>query len=85
MATAKHISEQLRKRQVAGLLILLAIILAASIFHAGIAQRLPSRLVAHLVAPPHWIAWDLDEPLKRVFDSPRQSDERHRRSLLAPI
>lgn len=41
MATAKQISEQLRKRQVAGLLILLAIILAASIFHAGIANVFP--------------------------------------------
>ncbi len=41
MATAKQISDQLRKRQVVGLLILLAIILAASIFHAGIANVFP--------------------------------------------
>jgi hypothetical protein len=41
MATAKHIRDQLRKRQVAGLLILLAIILAASILHAGLANVFP--------------------------------------------
>jgi len=41
MATAKQIAEQLRRRQVAGLLILLAIILAASIYHAGLANVFP--------------------------------------------
>jgi hypothetical protein len=41
MATPKQIHDQLRKRQVAGLLILLAIILAASIFHAGLANVFP--------------------------------------------
>ncbi len=41
MANTRPISEQLRKRQITGLLILLAIILAASIFHAGIAQVFP--------------------------------------------
>jgi hypothetical protein len=41
MATAKQISDQLRKRQITGLLILLAILIAASIYHAGIGQVFP--------------------------------------------
>jgi hypothetical protein len=41
MAKQTTIAEQLRKRQITGLLILLAIILAASIVHAGIAQVFP--------------------------------------------
>jgi hypothetical protein len=41
MATAKQASDQLRKRQITGLLILLAIILAASIYHAGLVQVFP--------------------------------------------
>jgi hypothetical protein len=41
MATTKQIADQLRKRQVAGLLLLLAIILAASILHAGLANVFP--------------------------------------------
>ncbi|AXC11449.1 hypothetical protein ACPOL_2125 [Acidisarcina polymorpha] len=35
------IAEELRKRQIAGLLILLAILVTASIFHAGLAQVFP--------------------------------------------
>ncbi len=38
---AKRLADQLRQRQVAGLLILLAIVVAASIYHAGIAQVFP--------------------------------------------
>ncbi len=34
-------SEELRKRQIAGLLILLAIVLVASIYHAGIHNVFP--------------------------------------------
>jgi hypothetical protein len=41
MPKASTIHDQLRKRQVAGLLILLAIVLAASIFHAGLANVFP--------------------------------------------
>jgi hypothetical protein len=41
VAKQTTIGEQLRKRQITGLLILLAIILAASICHAGSAQVFP--------------------------------------------
>jgi hypothetical protein len=41
VAKQTTISKQLRKRQIAGLIILLAIILAASIYHAGIASVFP--------------------------------------------
>ena len=41
VAKRNTVSEQLRKRQITGLLILLAIILAASIYHAGLAQVFP--------------------------------------------
>ena len=41
MATATEIRLHLRKRQITGLLIILAIILAASICHAGLAQVFP--------------------------------------------
>jgi hypothetical protein len=41
VAQQNTIHDQLRKRQITGLLILLAIILAASIYHAGIAQVFP--------------------------------------------
>jgi hypothetical protein len=41
VAPQNTIHDQIRRRQVAGLLILLAIILAASIFHAGLANVFP--------------------------------------------
>ncbi len=41
MARQTNIHDQLRRRQVAGLLLLLAIILTASIFHAGLANVFP--------------------------------------------
>jgi hypothetical protein len=41
VAGSRRVNEELRKRQITGLLILLAIILAASIYHAGIGQIFP--------------------------------------------
>jgi hypothetical protein len=41
MATSKQRSDQLRRRQIAGLLFLLAVILLASIYHAGVGQVFP--------------------------------------------
>jgi hypothetical protein len=41
MATPTEVRLQFRKRQITGLLILLAIILAASTYHAGLAQVFP--------------------------------------------
>ncbi len=35
------IADRLRKRQITGLLLLLAVILIASVFHAGLAQVFP--------------------------------------------
>jgi len=39
--TNTQVSAQLRKRQITGLLILLAILAVASIYHAGVAQVFP--------------------------------------------
>ncbi len=41
MAANPQVTEQLRRRQITGLLILLGIVVAASIYHAGIAQVFP--------------------------------------------
>jgi hypothetical protein len=41
MTASKQLAHELRKRQVAGLLILLAIVVAASIWRAGISQVFP--------------------------------------------
>jgi len=38
---SKQVNGQLRRRQITGLLILLAILVAASIYHAGLAQVFP--------------------------------------------
>jgi hypothetical protein len=41
VGTERHVSDQLRKRQIAGLLILLGIVVAAGIYRAGITQVFP--------------------------------------------
>jgi hypothetical protein len=41
MAAKRRVREELRRRQISGLLILLAIVLVASIYHSGIGQVFP--------------------------------------------
>jgi len=41
MTRRNPVSSELRKRQIGGLLILLAVIVAASIYHAGLAEVFP--------------------------------------------